>query len=238
MTDHCSDLTLARVLAGESSAEELAATHAHTAQCSRCNAELDQALQAKHRFDQFVFPRTLAAVESRYRRKSFWRRFAPIFLAVPAMAAAALVVVNRAVPAAETPLYQSKGAASMKVFARRGERVFPVEDGAFLSAGDRLRFEVEPGSARFVSIGSIDGSGHSTLYYPGTRIDAPGLLEGSILLDDAAGPERIFAVFSDSQLEADRLSSALSAVRDIRGTKQLALPFPQASLLIEKSPHP
>jgi hypothetical protein len=238
---HCSDLLIVRILADEASAEELSLIHAHAGQCDRCKADLDEALLARQRFKQHVFPRTLAAVESRHVRRKHWRRFMPLLFAIPALAALALVVVNRPFSRADEPTYQSKGAGSLKAFGRRGERVFPVEDGARLSEGDQLRFAVQPGSARFVAIGSVDGSGRATLYYPSTRVDAPGLLPDSILLDAAPGPERIFAVFSESRLDTDRLERSLatlgaSGADAIRHTRLLPLPFAQSSLLIEKSP--
>lgn len=238
---HCSDLLIARILADEATAGELSATAAHAGQCDRCRADLDEALLARQRFKQHVFPRTLAAVESRHVRRKPWHRFVPLLFAIPALAALALVVVNRPFSQVDEPTYQSKGAGSLKAFGRRGERVFPVEDGARLTVGDQLRFEVQTDGARFVAIGSVDGSGRATLYYPSTRVDAPGLLPDSILLDATPGPERIFAVFSESRLETDRLERSLATLGArgadaIRHTRLLPLPFAQSSLLIEKSP--
>jgi hypothetical protein len=240
---HCSDLVIARILADEISAGELEATNAHAEQCSRCKSELDEALRARQQFRQHVFPRTLAAVESRRMRKRPWRRIAPLFFAIPALAALSLVVVNHSTSDAEEPPQQSKGAGALKAIGKRGEHVFPVEDGARLRAGDRLRFEVQPGGARFIAIGSVDASGRATIYYPSARIDAPGPLPDSILLDDAPGPERIFAIFSEEKLETERLETSLAALgaggaNAIRNARQLPLPFTQSSLLIEKSPRP
>ena len=67
------------------------------------------------------------------------------------------------------------------------------------------------------------------------------LLPDSIVLDDAPGPERIFALFSDRKVEDAEVTAALAALGAagadaIRATARLALPYDQASVVFEKGP--
>ena len=114
-----------------------------------------------------------------------------------------------------------------------------------LRAGDRIRFGVMAGDARFVVVASVDGRGHASIYQPSTPIAAGKeplvLLPDSIVLDDAPGPERIFALFSDRKVEDAEVTAALAALGAagadaIRATARLALPYDQASVVFEKGP--
>jgi len=68
-------------------------------------------------------------------------------------------------------------------------------------------------------------------------------LADSIELDDAPGPERIYAILSDRPIAADAVRSRLrdvaaGGVAAIRGTHTLALPVrAELSLVFEKSGH-
>ena len=247
---HASDLLLARILSGDATDAEARATEAHAAGCARCRAGLEEARAARGRFEQFVFPRTLGAVERRVRRRRWLRIFAPLLVALPAAVAVSIVATRPEVQ----PEVQAKGApALLQLFAQRGERVFAVGEGERLQRGDRLRFSVQPGSAAFVTVGSVDGRGNASLYYPSTAVAAlraegrdagvAGLLPGSIVLDDAPGPERIFALFSPTPLDDAQVRRALAVLAAagpdaIRRTRALPLPFAQASILLEKGGPP
>ena len=101
-----------------------------------------------------------------------------------------------------------KGDATWQVFANRDNKTFAVHDGAELAAGDRIRFIVTPNRARYIIVASVDGSGAATIYYPYNGIQsAPAEgprseLPGSIVLDAAPGPERLYALFSDEPIAA------------------------------------
>jgi hypothetical protein len=241
---HPSDVVVAKLLLGKASEEEARAAAAHAADCSRCRAELDAAQAARRRFAEQVFPRTLPEIERRLGPRPRWR----FWLGALGVATAAIVIlpflVVRPRPPVQDPAWQTKGVGTLKVFGRRGDRVIAVEDGARLRPGDQLRFAVQPGDARFVLIGSVDGRGRASLYYPSAAVGVVDggqvqLLEESIVLDDASGPERIFAVFSDRRLEDGEVEVLLKQVaaggaEAIRRTHRLPLSFPQASLFFEK----
>ncbi len=237
-SSHTSPLLIGKLLAGKATDEEVRAAERHAGACARCREELDQARAAGRRFAERVFPRTLGAVAARRAPPPRWRLLLPI--ALVAATASALVLVRRS---PSSPAVQYKGAATLQVFAHRGGASFPVGDGTALRAGDRIRFGVFPGGARFVLVGSVDGRGRASIYQASTAIaggEGPTtVLPGAIVLDDAPGPERIFAVFSERRLEDAEVTAALAAVGAqgagaIRGTHRLALPYPQASILFEK----
>lgn len=241
---HLSPTALARLALGELSDQELRAAETHAAACARCRAELDEVALARARFAAAVFPRTHAEVVRRGARRAWRRLLPPLGLATALGAAAAVLVVARL---DDPPRLQAKGAGALSVFALRGERVFAVEDGARLHPGDRVRFAVRGGGAAFVLVASVDGRGQVSVYQPSTALgpdaaDAEALPD-SIRLDDALGPERIFALFSARPVpEADvtRALAALGAAGPdaIRRTRSLPLPLAQASLLVEKVEKP
>ena len=94
---------------------------------------------------------------------------------------------------------------------------------------------------------SVDGSGAVMIYYPyggdqsmvieGDRVE----LSGSIELDAAPGPERIYALLSDRPIEAaivraHLLGVAAGGAEAIRGTRALPVPVrAQLSLVFEKA---
>jgi hypothetical protein len=239
---HTSDVAIARLLLGKASEEEARTAAAHAAGCQRCQAELEAAQAARRRFDAHVFARTLPEIERRRGPRAPWGLWLGA-LAVVGAAVAILPFLLAPKSPVEEAAWQVKGAGALKVFGRRGDRVIAVEDGARLRPGDQLRFAVLPGDARFVLIGSVDGGGRATLYYPSAAVGGDAgqsqLLPESIVLDDAPGPERVFAVFSDRRLEDREVEALLRQIaaggpEAIRRTPRLPLSFPQASLFFEK----
>jgi hypothetical protein len=241
---HPSALAIARILLGEAAPEEARATEEHAACCERCGSELRQARAASGRFHGQVFARTLPEIERRLLhppRRRLW-------LATLGIAAVAfLFIVPKLRPQADEPSYGTKGGGALQIFGRRGDRALTVQEGARLRAGDQLRFAVQSGGARFVLVGSADGRGQASIYYPSAPLGRDGglleLLPESIVLDDAPGPERIFAIFSDRPLDAALVKQALSIVATggaatIRNVRRLDLPYAQATILLEKERAP
>jgi hypothetical protein len=212
---------------------------AHAGACDRCEADLRQARAAAARFHAHVFARTLPAVQ---RRPTTRWRFWIASLGVAAAAAVVLLVV-RPPPEGEEPAAAIKGEGGLQIFGRRGEQPLTVREGSALRAGDRIRFAVQPGAARYVCIGSADGRGQANLYYRSTQVGQDGgvvaLLPDSVVLDDAPGPERFFAVFSGQPIDDAAVQRALRDVASqgpsgIRRIRRLGLPLAQATVLVEK----
>lgn len=240
MTGHLSAFTLDALAVGALGGDDEARTREHLAACSRCRADLDAAAALREQFEQGVLARTLPTIRERRSPHSRWR-----WLLVPALTAAALLfLVIR--PRTASDDLSIKGDAAWQVYANRDGQTFKVKDGARLDAGDRIRFVVTPNKAHYVLIASLDGAGAATIYYPygGTESewidDARKELPGSIVLDAAPGPERVFALFSDRPIPADAVIQQLRTIgtggaEAIRGTHHLDLATrSQLSLVVEK----
>lgn len=228
---------------------------AHLAACERCATALST-LQATHRrFESDVLPRTLPRLRERLEPRP--RRRWVMFLAPVALAAASLATVilvkplGPSVDSPSDPLYGVKGGAVLRVHARHDGAVFQAKDGERLSAGDALRFTVVPAGLPYLLVVSVDGTGAVSVYHPagGTRSAAlpeaghvPMELPGSIVLDAAPGPERIWALFSREPLRREDVEPVLRTLAAkgpdaVRATRLLPVPAAQAqdSFLLEKS---
>jgi hypothetical protein len=127
-----------------------------------------------------------------------------------AAAAAVLVVVNLPAPPSvveQRPEISFKGKLAVQVVAKRGDRQFMVKGGESLAENDALRFRITTAFPGYMSVLSVDGRGTVSAFYPDSapsitpdplRIARPGRQElpGSIVLDDAPGPEHLIVVFS------------------------------------------
>lgn len=245
MTTHVSMLTIDALAGGQLTGREADTARAHIATCPRCQEDLASAEAAVATFKRDVFPRTV----DRLQPKPWWLRIAPLL--VPVVAAAALLLyLNRpstpSTVADEDGDLRIKGAITFKVFAKRGDTVITVVDGAKLAAGDAIRFVASARTERYLIVGSVDGRGNATIYFPyggaasGPITATPVELPGSIVLDDAPGPERLFALFSAQPLEATTVTRALKTLGAkgadaIRATAALDVATErQATLLFEK----
>ncbi|MEO8705640.1 MAG: hypothetical protein ABI867_36755 [Kofleriaceae bacterium] len=241
---HPSSLVIDALASGRLGDAEAAAARVHVASCDRCRADLATVETAFATFTREVFPRTVGTLRP---RRSPWRFVLPTL--VPVLAVALLVIwqVRRdpAVPVADDDI-RIKGALTFQVFANRGDEVIPVRDGTTLAAGDKIRFVVGSGGPGYLLVVSIDGAGASTVYYPyggarsGPVTKEPSELPGSIVLDAAPGPERVFALVSPEPLEAAVVKRALATIgargRDaIRETHALEITAQQATLVFEKA---
>jgi len=84
----------------------------------------------------------------------------------------------------------------------RDGQAFPGDPDLPVRPGDRLRFDYVAGTASSVVLVGVDGTGTVQTYWPEEGVEpvavAPGkgVLDGSILLDAAPGPEVFVASFS------------------------------------------
>jgi len=238
--NHPSSLVIDALAANKLDDAEVKTARAHIADCARCRGDLANAEAAIAHFERSVLPRTLPALQAA-RRRRWW--LLPSVLA-PALAALALVWWIR--KPVDDDSVRIKGGLTFQVFANRHGEVIPVRDGTHLDAGDSIRFVVGTGSAPYVMVASIDGAGHPSIYYPyegessGTATSEPSELPGSIVLDAANGPERVFALASATPLDAAMVTRVLAAIGArgadaIRETHTLDVPaVHQASVVFEK----
>jgi hypothetical protein len=230
---HLSTETLDLLALSALAAQDAERAQVHLGGCGACKRRWDELNEDRQRFEKFVYPRTVAQVEARARRGAGawegllarWRLMVPA-LGLAAAAAIAIVVM----PRAQAPYYGEKGGPNIEVVASRGETQFSVRAGSHLRPRDRIRFVVDPAGAKYLLIASRDGRGNVTVYFPyGGAQSAPlsakhQELPDSIELDDVIGPERLYALFSDSPLRTDEVKKQLSAhsdkLDDITGVKE------------------
>jgi hypothetical protein len=224
---------------------------AHIASCPACaeRRALHAALHAQ--FTSAVFPRTVAKVGRRQTPRWRWS----LWLAVPALGAVALFGHRLVQDRRPDPIISVKGASLVEVFARRNAAgsvggkpaVVRVAEGARLASGDALRFVLYPTGLSHVLIASVDGAGAVSIYFPfhgeaSATIDGRTAMSvpGSIVLDQAPGPERLFIIYSAQPVSARAVREALAATAAagpsaIRVTRTLPLPgTTQATVMFEK----
>jgi hypothetical protein len=244
--DHISAMTLDTYLLDALSPEESEKVKAHLEICQKCQ-EAYRILQADcETFDQKVLPKTLSAITTRTsKRFSWWPTGSKLPILAPAMGAAAALLVVMFLwilpgdqPAGLENGVQIKGGASAKIFAQRGDKVFEVNQDVSLRENDRIRFVVNPGDAKYLLVISLDGREKVSTYFPVSTVQKvkqsgalkPGSneLPGSIELDNAPGPEKIFFIFSDQALDVSQverqivqLKGSELSVAQLSGTKEV-----------------
>ncbi|XXF76175.1 DUF4384 domain-containing protein [Myxococcaceae bacterium GXIMD 01537] len=247
---HLSQLDLDAHLLRALPPEAAARAEAHLEACPRCREALAALGAAHQRFQAEVLPRTLPRLRER-AAPSPARRPWLAWLVAPALALAgvALVLLRPGPGEEENPAYGYKGGPVLRVAVKHGDTVGTVADGARLSPGDALRFIVEPAGHAYVLVASVDGAGAVSVYHPygGTHsarlpeTSGTVTLPGSIVLDAAPGPERLWAFFSREPLARADVEAALRplAAAGPAGLRRATAPLPvaastQSTLLLEK----
>jgi hypothetical protein len=144
------------------------------------------------------------------------RRWA--WLAVPAaLAAAALLFVAPTTPDVRTkggpPAAACSGCAPGTLdgwVQQGGAAAAPIGPGTVVRAGDAVRFAVPAAGWHSVVLLNVDGTGRQTRFWPADAAAGPvpldqagpTLLEGSVTLDAAPGPEVFIAVFDAPDVPA------------------------------------
>lgn len=239
---HLSSLTLDALAMDALPAGERATAQSHLDACATCRARAEELAALRSHFVTQVLPRTAPTLRRPPAWRSAWRWWVPAL----ATAAAVLLVLRPAAP--EEPAFSVKGGATLQLFAHRAERTWKVEEGEALAPGDQVRFRVDPGGLPYALVVSVDGAGQVSTYHPyGGAASAPlpasGVAEfpGSIVLDAARGPERLFALFSREPLSFDAVAPALRELAAggadaIRSRTHLPVPAEaQATFLFEKT---
>jgi hypothetical protein len=231
-----SDLALDRLLAGEPGPR-----WEHVNSCSRCRVRLEQLKQASRASEAFI----LDGIQRTRRR--LWARRAGVATSL-AVAATLLFVMARVRPLPQSSDGERvKGAPlSLGVYVRRGSGVVvAAQSPAAVAPGEQIRFEVTSGRPGYLGIVGLDAAGAITPYVSsGARLRRLGsgrlLLDGSILLDDTLGAERLIAVWCEEDRPTRELVAAARAAleradRDAARVGALALDCDQATFLLEKS---
>lgn len=226
------ELQLEAVLLGATTGE----AQRHVDGCARCSAALVQMRAEGAHFKQYVFPATVDAVigGARPRRRWAWA------LVPVAVAAAALLVVRTRPPDDYVGVKgQTVGLAVFSVDAS-GAPV-RLDDGVRVTPEASLRFQVRPDAPCHLWLLSVDQRGEVSRLFPpegeAVRVVGETTLPGGAQLDGTVGPERLFAVCTESPLQWPELAHvAALGPEAVRRTTTLPVAGRQATLLLEKSP--
>jgi len=198
---------------------------AHLDACPACREQQKVRQALADQFAREVLPRSLPVVRQRLAPRSRWHWWA---LTLSPVACGVLltvlglykshdrtVSVGQSIPG-DLGDIGIKGGGDLLTYARRGNKVTRLAPGGLVAAGDALRFVVETGAHRYLFIAGVDGGGHAHAYFPfgqwqsvpvapHARFEVPG----SLVLDNAPGPERIFAMVSSRPLDGDAVRAIL-----------------------------
>ncbi len=143
----------------------------------------------------------------------WWRKL--LVWGTPALALAALLLVAPRVlldePAGpEAEVITAKGGFHLEAWVETPDGPTVLDEGAELSAGDRVQLKFNSEGRRFVHFGGVDGSGRLEVYGRATA-EGEGLENApfALTLDDTPGDQRFVAVFSDEELDPEQLEQAI-----------------------------
>lgn len=227
MSLHLSNLMLHRLVAGETTDE---AARDHLGACVSCKARL-ASTRAGH--DAFAtdarLPERLAALTAAIAPKparDVWRWRRRVWgVAGLALAAMLLIVVGMTRPddpdsvRSLDPTTRRKGEAgdTLEIIRRDASgRVETLSPPWQVRPGEAIRFQVGAARRSFVGVVSIDSAHVVSAYAPQTDVleetaaGTPRVLDGSVVLDDTLGEERIVLVLCD---QARRVDDVMAAAR-------------------------
>jgi hypothetical protein len=198
----------------------------HIEGCRRCATRRAERAAERQIFDAqaaALWTRIAAAGQERRARRGRWAGAGlrlPALVFLGGLGALAVLIVGRGSDPRRSTYVAPKGRAPVEIICRRGGAVFALAPGDDVAPGDELRFRPLPvwPDGRFIQIGSVDGTGRYTPFYPAAA-GAPSVplpaaaaaLDGSIRLDSAPGPERLFVVISAAPLSETAVAQIAEA---------------------------
>jgi hypothetical protein len=245
-----SDLTLDRLVGAEITAtDELAAIEAHLSACALCSRRRSEIEASPIQVPDREWLSQVRATPPARRRPLILAGGA---LAVAAMAALVLVVKPKAPAptpregagqataaagaATEEATTRTKGSAlALDLFVRRGDLpAEPVFSDVPLRAGDAIRFRVRAPEDGYLAVIGLDSEGKVSRYSPaGGEAAAPfkageRAVDGSVILDDAPGEEKVIALLCpDPAAAATSVAAARAALAAAGAPSRVAsLPGP------------
>jgi hypothetical protein len=228
-TNHLSTSDYDLLLLHELSGEAQARVERHLMDCERCRTDHAGYAADARQFSQEIFPRTVERVDRATPGSWVGRLLRPrvVWLLAPVVTAVLVLSVARGRLADEgqrqartdEDIRIKGGEPTLRSFARRMQHVFPIRDGMELHPGDEMRFVVDSPRLQYLLVASVDGVGKVNIYFPydGSQsglitTGKPTELPGSIVLDNAPGPERVFAFYSQKPLLRAELEPVLKAL--------------------------
>lgn len=202
-----SDFALDRRLAKELEGEEAAAADTHIAECTRCEGRAAELLRER---DEFA--KAAPALRAAPRRLRFTGRAASAL----ALAAAVVLFVAFRGPRPDTSGTRTKGdGAKLGFYVNHNGSVRLGGPNERVAPGDGLRFVVSAREERYLTVVSVDGMRHVSVYYP-SETDAARVAAGenvalpqSTTLDDTLGDETIYGIFCEKPQAVEPLRRAM-----------------------------
>ena len=253
---HLGRHTLARLRAGELTGEPREEAEAHLAGCARCEARVEAMRQDAA---DFLARRPAAALTgalaTRERGPGLWERLRRLLtrpalgLGLAAAVTAGLVLTVWPGPSEgppDEPKTRLKTAVALEFHVLSGGAVSHGTSGDTLHPGDRIQLRYSTPEHGWLVVVSLDSRGAVTPFYDSdgrSLAIEPGvahLLDGSIELDDALGPERLLGCFSRKPLSTARVVAAgqralAAAGGDPAAVSALDVPCAQATVIIRKT---
>lgn len=258
ISKHLSTLDFDALAASIDTPDALGRLRGHVSSCESCRVAFEKLKTQDDLFVSHMLPRHLARM-SRPEKTRRWRAIFWWSLAVPTLAGVLMMIPktedletsSRTAPA-DDPVLGVKGPGILRVIVQRNRVTREVKDGEVLLQGDAIRLVLPPTGFSQVLIVSIDGDGKVSIYYPYAGDRSTSVLpdrpteapDGSIGLDMARGPERIYAIWSKTPVLVHEVQPLLQQIFEkgdeaIRKTDRLPLADSfQQSFLIEKAARP
>lgn len=238
--EHLRLTDLRRLLFEETTAEEAARMRAVLAECEVCQARYSALERQQQAFLQTARPEVVSAQilerldaePERPAALAWWRR---PWLPAMAAAAALFAVAPSMMGPDTTPTTREKGGGvGLVMFVKDAHGIRRADDGERLREGDQVQFRYAASGLGHLFVVSVDSRGVVAPLYPedptqSIDVEAEGthVLEGSVILDDAVGPERFFALFSETPVRFAEIDEAVRAARaevaDVTGLSALPL---------------
>jgi hypothetical protein len=241
---------LIRLAAGDGEEQELATLRAHANSCPACGAILTSLeMQNKDFLERRPFSKIAPALFQGGHKLASRRRF--VLRLVPATAAAVVLLALGVIWFAlrPEPTIRTKGDIALAFYVQKGAEAVPGRSGGTYHENDRIQFAYSSGPHRYVFLVSLDDRGNvSNFNHRSATASVPiepgsgRVLEGSIILDASVGPERVFAIFSNSPLQLEEVKDAAKRAyhdlqksgKSVRDLTRLPLHHSQASVLLFK----
>jgi len=158
------------------------------------------------------------ATDGTAARRPSWGRsrwLLPGLLGGLTLAAAALLVVPlepAAPPVAPDHIRVKGDLPDLEVWVGTPAGPRPLRIGEPVRAGDTVQLAAHPHGASFVSFAGQDGTGEFEIYGTVRAVDGDSLLVAphALVLDDAPGPQRFFALAHDAPASEAELRAALA----------------------------
>jgi len=258
---HLSRHELARLETGELGEEALARVEAHLVSCERCAGRLDAIRADAAAFLADRPPARFEAALAARRRPGPWARLVgllrgprPLGFGLAAVAAVALAIfvwpaTTGGPPRTPPGGTRLKAAVGLDFFAEVDGVVTPGRPGGSYRPGDRIQLRYSTPQQAHLVVVSLDSRGAVTAFYDDVGRSLPvdagvaRVLDGSVILDDALGPERVVGCFSTEPVPTERVLAAARRALAAAGGDPLAagpldLPCVQAAFVIHKQPRP